>query len=177
MCDMSKAKFKKHLSELNHEELKHELLNLYTQIEDVRKYYAMELGSEKDRTRIFDKAKKEIEAKYTTKSYRKPRRPRIQKVNAILSRMSKSSVFEHELIDLYLFDIEKAMIFSIKYHFYSHVLGNHLVKTFEKTLQMIRRAHVWDLFDERCRLVISRSEDIPEIHWAIVDLYQQYKEG
>ena len=45
---MSKAKFSKHLKELNIEEMRHELLQLYTALPTVRQHYAMELGSEAD---------------------------------------------------------------------------------------------------------------------------------
>ena len=57
---VSKAKFKKHLSELNIEELRHELLGLYDKVKEVKNHYAMELGSENDRKRLYDKAKSEI---------------------------------------------------------------------------------------------------------------------
>jgi len=87
---MSKAKFSKHLKELNIEEMKHELLQLYTSIPEVRQHYAMELGTEADRKKIYDKVKKNIESKYATKSYRRPRRPRIQKINTLLKGIKTS---------------------------------------------------------------------------------------
>lgn len=161
---MSKAKFRKHLKELNIEELKHELMGLYEQIPEVRTYYAMELGTDKERERIFKRAKENIKSKYATKSYRKPRRPRIQKINSLLSSVAKSSIFNHELIDLYLFDIEEALVFIVRYHFYSQVLGNHIRSVFKKAMLLIKGGQLEDLFNERIKLILERSIFIPELH-------------
>ena len=164
---MSKSKFIKHLKELNIEELKHELLDLFAKVPEVRKHYAMELGTDKEREKIFNKAKKEIEAKYATKSYRKPRRPRIQKINSILSMMRKASIFDHEMADLYLFDIEAALVFIVKYHFYSQVLGNHIRSVFEKALNIIAQEQVTEMYQERINRILDRSIVIPELHLTL----------
>ncbi len=164
---MSKSKFTKHLKELNIEELKYELIRLYDKVPEVRKYYAMELGTEKDRQRIFNKAKKDLEAKYATKSYRRPRRPRIQKINAILNTMKKASIFDHELADLYLFDIEVALVFIVKYNFYSQVLGNHITSVFKSALEIIQNEQLTDLYKDRCKLIFERSVVIPELYISL----------
>ncbi len=164
---MSKAKFTKHLKELNIEELRHELLDLYAKVPGVKQYYAMELGSDTDRQKIYAKAKKEIVAKYATKSYRRPRRPRIQKINAILKGIQKASIFEHELVDIYLFDIETALVFTAKYHFYSKVLANHIIGVFAKAIDIISNQQLQSMFKDRVQLILQRSELIPDIHWEI----------
>ncbi|NNK89627.1 MAG: hypothetical protein HKO89_03390, partial [Saprospiraceae bacterium] len=46
---MRKSVFQKHLDQLDEESLREELKTLYGKIEAVRKHYAMELGSQKDR--------------------------------------------------------------------------------------------------------------------------------
>lgn len=170
---MSKAKFVKHLKELNIEEMRHELLGLYDKVSEVKKYYAMELGSDKDRKKIFDKAKKEIAAKYATKSYRRPRRPRIQKINAIISKIEKAAIFKHELIDLYLFDLETALVFIAKYNFYSKVIVNHTISIFKKAMKLIDEEFVHDMFKERCENIVDRSVLIYEIHMEIRPIYKR----
>jgi len=161
---MRKSQFSKHLNELNEEELRQELTMLYSKVPEVKQYYAMELGSEGERKKLYDKAKKNIDSKYATKSYRKPRRPRIQKINAILSEMKKNAIFQHEMADLYLYDIEAALVFSVKYGFYSKVLSNHIISTFKKAMKIIRGHNFYDLFQERISLIIDRTILIPEIY-------------
>ena len=168
---MRKSQFFKHIKELNINELQQELLSLYDKVPEVKKYYSMELGDEKERTKLYVKAKKEIAAKYATKSYRKPRRPRIQKVNKILSEMKKSSIFDHEMIDLYLYDVETALLFSIQYHFFSKVLSNHLQSIFKKAILLIQGQQLQDMFHERCQQIVARTSLVPEIHWEIKSIY------
>ena len=169
---MSKSKFTKHLKELGIEELRHELLDLYAKVPAVKQHYAMELGSDQDRQRLYIKAKKNIESKYATKSYRRPRRPRIQKINAVLADMRKATIFKHELVDLYLFDLEVALVFSVKYRFYSQTLGNHITTVFEKATDIIMVEQLQEMFKERAQLIVDRSELIPEIHWLLVDKFK-----
>jgi len=171
---VSKAKFKKHLAELNIEELRHELFDLYDKVKEVKNHYAMELGSEKDRKRIYDKAKAEIIAKYATKSYRRPRRPRIQKINAILRRMKQTAVFKYELIDLYLFDIEQAMVFIAKYGFYSQTLANHITAVYKMAAQLIAQEQMYPDFEERSDRILSRAELLPDLHWDLDEVRQDF---
>ena len=171
---MSKAKFKKHLAELNIEELKHELSELYDKVPGVKQHYAMELGSEKDRKRIYDKAKAEIKAKYATKSYRRPRRPRIQKINTILKKMRHTAVFKHEMIDLYLFDLEEAMVFIVKYGFYSQTLANHIKSVYKSAAQLIAQEHLCEDHQSRIDLILSRAELIPDLHWDLDEIRQEF---
>lgn len=170
---MSKAKFVKHTKELGVEELRHELIDLYNKLPAVKQYYAMELGSDKDREKLYTKAKKNIESKYATKSYRRPRRPRIQKINKILSEMKKATIFKHELVDLYLFDIETALVFSLKYRFYSTTLGNHIVGVFKKAMLLILGQQLQEMFAERSKSIIQRAELFPEIHWELVAAHRE----
>ena len=86
---MRKSNFVKHINALNEEELREEMGILYQKLEEVRKYYTMELGSAKDREKKYALAKKEIKAKFATKGIRKPRRPRVQKVRQILKKSDK----------------------------------------------------------------------------------------
>jgi hypothetical protein len=81
---MRKSSFIKHINQLEEEDLRSELLMLFSKVKGVSEFYKMELGSEADRKKLYDKAKKDIASKFATKSYRRPRRPRIQKTYKIL---------------------------------------------------------------------------------------------
>ncbi|NNF20440.1 MAG: hypothetical protein HKN67_00740 [Saprospiraceae bacterium] len=146
---MRKSVFQKHLDQLDEESLREELKTLYGKIDAVRKHYAMELGSQKDRKRHFEKAKKEIQAKYATKSYRRPRRPRIQKIYKIISDVRKTSVFEFEMIDIYLFNAEEGINFMNRYRYYSAPLFNSISKTFVKALELIQSNMMHDEYKAR----------------------------
>jgi len=142
-------------------------MRLYKNVPEVKTYYSMELGSEKERKKLYDRAKKEIVAKYATKSYRRPRRPRIQKINLILGEMKRKSVFAHEMADLYLFDVEQAVAFSRKYQFYSDVLSNHVIKVFNEACRIILEQVLQDLYKSRCQDILDNILYYPTIHMEL----------
>jgi len=144
---MRRSTFVKHIDSLNEEELRGELLHLFNKVKEVKAFYAMELGSEKDRKKLYENAKASIVSKYKTKSFRKPRRPRIQKINALLKDMEKKAIFNWEMIDLYLFNVEKGIEFMRAYSFYSEPLKNTIMNSLQKALGLIEES----LFQEECK--------------------------
>ena len=168
---MQKSKFTKFIESLTEEELKSELDNLYNKLADVKHYYSLELGSDADRKRIYDKIKKDLASKYKTKSYRKPRRPRIQKINTILREVEKHAVFTFELGDVFLYNAECASHFSKEYQFFSNPLKNVLINSYDKACLYIRDALMEDQFSDRLKNVIISMKNFP---WVAIELEQIY---
>ena len=171
---MRKSQFLRHLKHLNEEELRNELTQLYDKLAEVKQYYSMELGSADERKKIYDRAKKEISSKYATKSYRKPRRPRIQKINKILSDMAKKSVFTHELIDLYLYDVETALVFMRTYGFFSEVLANHIIGVYQKALLLAEGLRLQEELKTRCEEILRSSRYSLGINMDLEELTNQF---
>ena len=169
---MRKSQFIKHLEELNEEDLRNELIQLYNSIPEVKTFYSMELGSEKERKKLYDRAKKEITSKYATKSFRRPRRPRIQKINLILSEMKRKSIFSHEMADLYLYDVEEAVAFARKYQFYSDVLCNHVIKVYTEACRIIQEQVLQATYRERCENILDNVLYYPTIHMDLDPVFE-----
>jgi hypothetical protein len=163
---MRKSNFDKFLKSLEKEELEEELERLFTTIPAVKKYYSMELGSEKDRDTIFSHAKKSISKYYTTKNSHKPKAPRIRRVQSLLSELSKISVFKHELADLYLYDVEIALDFLMKYYFSSKSVNNNLESSFNKACLIINEFNYQDLFIERAESIMKKAAHFEGIYWS-----------
>lgn len=161
---MRKSVFLKHIEQLDEEDLRSELSQLFDNIAEVRAFYKMELGSIKDRSKFYDKIKQDIAAKYKSRSRRRPRRPRIRKVQAILSRIEKISVFDHELIDVYLFDVGEALGFARSYDYFSQVLFNNITSSYKNALERIEHNRMQDDFIERCTELLALGRFIPELH-------------
>ena len=155
---MRKSTFLKHISHLEESELREELKILYGKLESVRTYYKMELGSTKDREKVYIAAKKEITAKYKTKSYRRPRRPRIQKINTIIRALSKKAIFSYEMIDIYLHTSLTGLQFMNEYRFYSEVLENHIIKSFSSACLLILSNQMKEKYEDTCQKIILLSK-------------------
>jgi len=146
---MRSASFNKYLNSLSPEELQNELKMLYSKIPAVKDFYKMELGDDKARGSLYKKVKDEIKSRYATKSYRRPRRPRIQKVNKLLSEMKKKSIFDHEMVDLYLYDLEQCIALADEYRIFTTVMHNHINQVFTKAIRMIQADKLEDMFADR----------------------------
>lgn len=168
---MRKSEFNKFLSSLAEEELREEMGKLFDNVSGVKEYYAMELGSAADRKKIFESAKKKIDRYYATKSYRKPKAPRIRYLQALLREMHQLSVFPHETVDLYLYDVEKALDFLDEYYFYSKTLFNHLEKSFSTACDLIGGGRYQEMFSVRVERIMFLAGKHREIYREFNDAF------
>lgn len=146
---MQKSTFTKYIKSLTAEELVAELETLYTFSPDVKQFYVMELGSENDRKRIYTNIKKDIESKYATRSIRRPRKPRISKIRAILRNLERQKSFTYELGEVFLFNVECATIYVKKHWILTDPVKNIILDTFEKACLNIRDALMEDEYMDR----------------------------
>lgn len=144
------------MENLDEEELRAELMQLFDRFEPVRIHYKMDLGSEKDRQKIYEKAKKEIVKKFATRSYRRPRRPRVKAINAILRELAKNAVFQHSMIDVYLHTVESAVHFMNEYDYYSDPLNNVVINSYGKACTLIIETALKEEFEERCTEILQK---------------------
>ncbi len=156
---MRKSQLIKHLSTLEEEDLRQEILTLYDRSSEVKKYYSMELGSHQDREKLFAKAKADIDSKYKTKSYRRPRRPRIAKIKKLLSEVEKVSIYQDEMADLHLYNCECALSFMENYRFISTPLFNTIFYSFNKAVDMIVASMENETYYDRCKSLCDRADD------------------
>jgi hypothetical protein len=164
---MRKSQFIKHINALGEADLREELNMLFTKLDEVKKFYTMELGSAADRQRKYDAAKSDIKAKFATKGIRKPRRPRIQKVKQILSATEKLAVFNFEMIDLYLYTTESALKFMGKYNYLSTPLFNIINNSFDRAVDLIIENKMAVDYEERCRKILGNARISRDIHSGI----------
>jgi len=153
-----KSTFLKHIQNLEEEDLREELSLLYDKVKEVKQFYMMELGSTDDRQKRYLKAKQEIIAKFKTKSYRKPRRPRIQKINKIVSELKKISIFGYEMIDIYLFLTETGLTFMKEYRFESIPLENLIVKSYTKAIELIVVSKMEEEYEDRSEMILNDAD-------------------
>lgn len=161
---MRKSTFRKHLEQLDEQDLKDELNALYDRFEVIRTYYGLELGSDKDRSKLLNKAKKAVAAKYATKSKRRPRRPRIQKANAVIKQAAAQMIFEEDKVALYAFAARTGAAFCIDYNFHSEVLYRNIAKNFGRALDLMRLGRYEPQFEDELLNIMSMVERVTDLH-------------
>lgn len=164
---MRKSVFKKFLDSLEGDEALQELAKLYDQIPQVKDHYVMELGSAEERKKIYDQVKKKIEKYYATKSYRKPKAPRIRLIQNTLKEQSKIAIFDHEMADLYLHDVACAVRFVKEYYYHSNALENNINKSLSAACALITEGNYQNLFDEKYNDIMDLTRNNPPLFWIL----------
>lgn len=159
---MRKSSLKKHLESLNKEELQSEILILFDKFKEVKNHYKLDLGTVEDRVKVYNQAKVEISKCFKTKSYVRPRRPRIKIMNSVIKRMEKSVLFEHEMIDIRLHAAESVATFMNEYNYLSDTLFNALLKNYELALGIIQQSKLEDEHQSRIQNLLNQ---IDEYYW------------
>jgi hypothetical protein len=168
---MRKSSFIKHIQQLGEEDLRDELTMLFTKVKAVSEFYKMELGTEADRKKLYDKAKANIRSKFATKSYRRPRRPRVQKVNMLLKELKDKAIFDYEMIDIYLFTCETALEFCSEYEFISVPVSNIIMNTYDKAIHLISHNNMDSDYKDRCSKIIDMIYFDDHLHQEVYSSY------
>ncbi len=173
---MRKSQFLKHIDSLEIDDLKEEITHLFDKVKGVKEYYKMELGSDEDRVKMYATLKKEISKCFATRSYRKPRRPRIKKLKSLLKEAHKNAIFDHEMADIYLHASEAGLHFNMEYDFYSDTLLNNIIQCFEKALMLIDASMTWDMFEDRIQKHVSHRLTSFDIRLALIKVKETFNQ-
>jgi len=172
----SSSAFTKFINSLTEEELREEFKSIYKKIPAIKKHYAMELGSDDDRKKLFDKTKKGIKGLlYIGKRPRK--RPRILKIKNLIKEQVKLSVFEHETADLYLYAAEQELEFIMDRYTSVKAVFNNCVLNFEKACEMIDHLSLHDMFKERCQTFYQNADVVYMISEEVAEIYTRTFRG
>ncbi len=169
---MSRSNFIKFIKSLDEDELRKEMTHLYSSIKDVKQYYSMELGTDTDRKKIYDKAKVDIRNLYYIRN--KPRkRPRIQKIKTILKSLEKIAVFTHETIDINLYTCGISMEYLSRRPSTTQAGYNNCLDTFKKAMLLIQQVGMQKEFEDASQMLIENSASLLFIEDELVDAYNE----
>ena len=132
----------------------------------------MELGEEKDRSKLFEKAKNQIEKLYE----RRKTRSRLSKVNTILKNISAISIFDHELAEVYLTHVESAVNHINYWGMRAEADGAHMLKSFKMAVDLTARAQIMDKNHDRLEKVIDKMHYFSLLHQEMGTYLDDYLE-
>lgn len=165
---MRKTVFKKYVEEAEREDLIAELTKLYDSIPQVKNYFVMELGTEEDRKKIFDKAKKKLSGMYQRYRFR----ARKTKAKEVIKQVESISVFDHELADFYLYHAELCVQW-LNWFNVQPLVWDHFMDSLRKGLELVLKSMSEDDFKDR----IDRIVDLSDMGWdtqqAVVELLRE----
>jgi len=155
---MRKSRLINHIENLEAEDLREEIVRLYDTLKEVKDFYKMELGSEAERQKKYEKAKADIASKFISRGYRKVRPPRVSKVRKLVKDLKLISIFPHEMIDIHLYICETALDFCYNRNFTSDPVFNLIRDSYHEGKKLILSSGLTDDYSSRLEKL---EEDMP----------------
>lgn len=171
MAKITKLSLKKHLDELDKDEVVEEVLKLYAKFPQVKEYYQMELS---DDTQTFVEGyKKKIKAIYfPARGYKHPRASAIRR---IISKFKKVAVFEFDIIDLLLYRVENGIAYSKTFGGIDEAFYTSIQSSYDEALKLIAKNNLFSEFQERCQQIVTDSQYIGwGFHDYLSDAYEEF---
>jgi Family of unknown function (DUF6155) len=140
---------KTHLNALTEQELRDEVIALFTKLEQVKGHYTQELASGDDRKKMLETYKRKVAKQYWTNETDPRERINNVHIKKILTEFEKVSVFPHELADLLLYRVEEHTKYASAFGWLTDAETNPVVTSFKKAVRLIRTQKLETYFETR----------------------------
>ena len=147
----SKKVLTKFLNDLSKEELIGEFEKLYQKFKEVKTYYDIELSG--DTTAIVNEVKKKIKKEYMPeRGFGKARSAEVKK---IISDFARVSIYQRDLIEVILYRVEMAVLFTKKYGDIDMPFYDAAINAFYKAVELIQKEMLESEFKVRCKSIVD----------------------
>ncbi len=167
----SKKELKKFLNELSKEELVKEVEKLYSKFSQVKTFYDVDLSG--DTYALLETAKSKIKNEYfPARGHPKARSGEVKK---IIDEFAKISIHPKDVIELYLFRFDMAVMFTNEYGDIDEPFYDSAYNAFAKALKLIEKHDYQNEFKMKCWEIVN---SLKPIGWGFSDgvdeLYYTY---
>lgn len=169
MAKITQKDLKKYLDELNEQELRAEIKELYRKFPLIKEYYQLELST--DSTLVVNDYKNKIR-RYYFPNNRRVKRPKAAKMRELINSFKKVAPFTYDVIDLLFYQVEIMMEFTRERGYVSQGFYQTMISRYKEALQLIEQDQAKEEFRERSRKIAEESSfmnwgpqvDIKDLH-------------
>ncbi|SFT89100.1 hypothetical protein SAMN05216474_2971 [Lishizhenia tianjinensis] len=151
---MSKAKLKKHLQELNEEQLREQIIELYEKFAPVKTYFNFAFNPREDK--LIEDARVKISKEYfpTTKRRAKLRRTTATK---LIKHFQSLEMSPDKVADIMLYAIEVAQTYTSTYTLRNDNFFVGMFRQYEEALQWISGNNLMHIFKPRLERIVEEA--------------------
>jgi hypothetical protein len=172
---MAKSKLtdlKKLIAEMTEDELRLEIIKLYTKLPQVKDFYNQDLMTEEERQEVLKGYKDKIYKQFWTSGGKAHGMVNNTTVKGIISEYEKIAVFTYDVVDLLIYRVEVATDLANQYGGMQESNYNAAVTAFKKAMNLIKEHGLMSHFKLRCEgLINSKNID----YWYIEQLELLYE--
>jgi Family of unknown function (DUF6155) len=171
---MAKSKLtdlKKLIAEMSEDELRLEIIKLYTKLPQVKDFYNQDLMTEEERQVVLKTYKDKIYKQFRTSSGNARGMINNTTIRGIVSDYEKIAVFPYDVVDLLIYRVEEATDLANDYGGMAESNYNSAITAFKKAMTLVKEYGLMTHFEDRCKIILmSRNIDF----WYIEQLEELF---
>lgn len=171
---MAKSKLtelKKLIAEMSEEELRQEIVKLYTKLPQVKDFYNQDLMSEDERQEVLKGYKDKIYKQFWTSGGNPRGMVNNSTIKGIIADYEKIAVFPYDVIDLLIFRVETATDYADQFGGMAESNYNASVTAFKKAMKLMDENNLRSHFGNRCKSLF-KSNNLD--YWYIEQLEELF---
>lgn len=153
---MSKREFKKFLEESPRNELEEQLLDLYNRFKEVKEFYDFSFNPKEEE--LLNNAKTKISEEYFPKKRKRAKKRRSVAQNTI-KHFIKLGVDPAKIMDIMLFQIEVAQVYTLEYPIKSEAFYRSMLKSFRQAILYAIENNWLNEYRSRMIQIINNSKE------------------
>ena len=134
---------------MTEDDLRKELIKLFSKLDQVKDFYAQELLSDADRDKMLEECKQKIYNEFWTRGGN-PRMPNNKNIRTYIANFEKVATFPYDVIDLLLYRVETATEFANRFGGMPEAAYNSSISAFDKAVKLMKKHKLEDEFKKRC---------------------------
>ncbi|MEM9929484.1 MAG: DUF6155 family protein [Bacteroidota bacterium] len=170
-----KRDFLRLLKELDDDELREELQNLYDRFPVIREYYKLELSA--NTTKVLEKYKKDVrKAFFPSRGWRMSRRGRSNS-NKIIKAFSEVSIHSRDLVELMFYRVEVMIEAIAHFRVDNESFHDSTVKSFAKAMALAQKEMLLDSFRPQIATLAQRFDEQKRLYYfTFSEVLREYLE-
>ena len=155
---MAKSKLsdlKKLIAEMNEEELRQEIIKLYTKLPQVKEFYNQDLMTEAERQVLLKSYKDKIYKQFWTSGGNPKGNSNNAFIKSIISEYERTAVFPYDVIDLLIYRVEMTTDIADQFGGWDDAGYNASITAFKKAIKLIKNNNLIAHFEERCKSIFK----------------------
>ncbi len=171
---MAKSKLtdlKKLIAEMSEDELRLEIIKLYTKLPQVKEFYNQDLMTEEERQVVLKVYKDKIYKQFRTSAGNPRGMVNNTTIRGIISDYEKIAVFPYDVVDLLIYRVEEATELANDYGGMAESNYNAAITSFKKAMTLVKEHGLMSHFEDRCKMIF-KSNNLD--YWYIEQLEELF---
>ena len=157
MINSKISDLKKLIAEMSEEELRQEIVKLYTKLPQVKEFYNQDLMTEEERQVLLKSYKDKIYKQFWTSGGNPKGNTNNAFIKSIISEYERTAVFSYDVIDLLMYRVEMTTDIANQFGGWDDMGYNASITAFKKATKLMKENKLKAHFEKRCKSIFKHN--------------------